>query len=78
MPRSHTRSGIDADVYALIRKHAKPLEDTPNSVLRRLLRLDPPAPAQSVKTKKEVGNGADAATAKAPFISEPTAVGRRR
>jgi negative regulator of replication initiation len=31
---------VDAEVYQLIRRHARPIEDTPNAVLRRLLKLD--------------------------------------
>ena len=33
---------IDDQVYAELQRRAKPFEDTPNSVLRRLLELDPP------------------------------------
>jgi hypothetical protein len=32
---------IDADVWAWIRSQARPLEDTPNSVLRRVAGLGP-------------------------------------
>jgi hypothetical protein len=39
---------IDDDVLALIRKHARPLADTPNSVLRRVLGLpEKPAAARA-------------------------------
>jgi hypothetical protein len=32
---------VDSDIFALLRKHAEPFSDTPNSVLRRLLGIDP-------------------------------------
>ncbi|HLJ58614.1 MAG TPA: hypothetical protein VKZ50_02670 [bacterium] len=32
---------IDPDVYRILKAHARPLVDTPNSVLRRLLNLEP-------------------------------------
>lgn len=32
---------VDKDVLGLLREHAEPFTDTPNSVLRRLLGLDP-------------------------------------
>jgi len=38
MPRDIT---IDDDVWAHMKMHAQPLEDTPNSVLRRLFDLEP-------------------------------------
>jgi Mrr N-terminal domain len=31
---------VDGDVFALLREHAEPFSDTPNSVLRRLLGID--------------------------------------
>ncbi len=34
---------VDRDVYKLLQERAQPFVDTPNSVLRRLLNLDPPA-----------------------------------
>lgn len=39
---------IDDEVYAWLQEHARPFEDTPNSVLRRLADLD------ATKTEKEV------------------------
>lgn len=48
---------IDRDVYNALQKQAKPFTDTPNSVLRRLLGLEPVASSpvsegSSVKTKR--------------------------
>ena len=33
---------IDDEVWAWLKGHAQPFEDTPNSVLRRIAKLDPP------------------------------------
>ncbi|MCW6008412.1 hypothetical protein K1W54_28295 [Micromonospora sp. CPCC 205371] len=38
---------VDDDVYHRLQQEAKPFVDTPNSVLRRLLDLDGPAPKAS-------------------------------
>ena len=35
---------IDQDVWAFLQKHARPLEDSPNSVLRRILLKDDSPP----------------------------------
>lgn len=42
---------IDRDVWDFLQKHAVPLEDNPNSVLRRLLAIDQP------DKKSKVGKG---------------------
>ena len=44
---------IDGSVWEWLKKHARPLEDTPNSVLRRLAGLDP-APAEEEADVKPV------------------------
>lgn len=33
---------VDEDIFAILQKHARPLLDSPNSTLRRLLGVDPP------------------------------------
>lgn len=40
---------IDDEVYICLQEQARPFEDTPNSVLRRVLGLDSDAPPESVK-----------------------------
>jgi hypothetical protein len=49
---------IDNDVYAWLKTFAIPLKDTPNMVLRRIARLDPPISPNlpdSVKRKRKKG-----------------------
>ncbi|MGP2438621.1 hypothetical protein [Streptomyces sp. JW3] len=46
------RIEVDDDVYACLEREAKPLLDTPNSVLRRLLGLDPPSPNLATKRSR--------------------------
>lgn len=56
---------IDDDVYAWLQEHARPFEDTPNSVLRRLANLDqqkevamperPLTPARTITTTGRLG-----------------------
>ena len=43
---------VDDEVWEWLKKQARPLEDTPNSVLRRVAAIDPPlgAPAHDVAT----------------------------
>lgn len=50
---------IDEEVYSWLRSGAVPFDDTPNSVLRRLAKLDPP-PAENdgSGTSEDRGNGA--------------------
>jgi len=43
---------IDHDVWDFLQKHAVPLEDNPNSVLRRLLRVDQPKARNRGKTSR--------------------------
>lgn len=52
---------VDNEVYEWLKSFAVPLKDTPNRVLRRIARLDPPLDPQSVaiivaakKKRKEV------------------------
>ena len=49
MPSKSHSIRVDDEIYTLIRKHARPLADTPNSVLRRLLRLDTANPPTKPK-----------------------------
>ncbi|MFG2582025.1 DUF4357 domain-containing protein [Streptomyces malaysiensis] len=42
---------VDAEVFARLQREAKPLIDTPNSVLRRLLALDETTPQQGALAK---------------------------
>jgi 5-methylcytosine-specific restriction protein A len=44
---------IDDEVYAWLQEHARPFEDTPNSVLRRVACLDDPPCSTSTPTVKE-------------------------
>ncbi len=46
---------VDEDVWSSLKKHAEPLEDTPNTVLRRILLKDKGSTADTNKslTKKE-------------------------
>lgn len=57
---------IDDEVWTWLKKHARPLEDTPNSVLRRIAGIDapvrPPAAAPVVKLN---------AKARAHFVEPP-------
>lgn len=39
---------IDDEVFAILQKHAEPFVDSPNSTLRKLLKLDAPKPAPPV------------------------------
>ena len=43
---------IDEEVWAWLKKHARPLEDTPNTVMRRIAGLDSP---QSLTNEQNVG-----------------------
>ena len=43
---------VDDDVYAWLQKHARPFEDTPNSVLRRMAALDSRATGAELKPVK--------------------------
>jgi len=69
---------IDDEVYGQLKRKAEPFVDTPNSVLRRLLDLDP-ADAQLVSTDESEppGNGASApnrlALATPPEVINPPA-----
>src|SRR5207249_4392035 len=51
---------VDDDVYRILQKEARPFEDTPNSVLRRLLRLGDEnanrADRPSVPSRRSVGH----------------------
>lgn len=44
---------IDQDVWKILQKEAIPLEDTPNAVLRRLLRIDQKIKSSNKKRKKK-------------------------
>ncbi len=50
---------IDDDVWAWLRKNARPLEDTPNSVLRRLAGLPEPSSAQTPESRQTPGTPRD-------------------
>ncbi len=43
---------IDQDVWKVLQKEAVPLEDTPNAVLRRLLRIDQKSSGSNKRRKK--------------------------
>lgn len=47
---------VDDDVFGVLKSQAEPFVDTPNSVLRRLLRLDPSGPpAENVSPRPTTG-----------------------
>jgi len=41
---------VDDDVWGFLKKHAEPFEDTPNTVLKRLLRVNGTAKARDIQT----------------------------
>lgn len=45
---------IDREVYQALQALAEPLKDTPNTVLRRVLGLDPGFSGKKIKLKKVV------------------------
>jgi hypothetical protein len=70
---------IDRDVYEALQKGAEPFVDTPNTVLRRLLGLDPAAKDGAVEhsaSKTRDGHGRTKSRAAATSSSEPAASGR--
>ena len=50
---------IDEDVWTWLKTHARPLEDTPNTVLRRIAALDPtlPSPMEGEKRGESTHKG---------------------
>jgi len=60
---------VDDSVWEWLKKHARPLEDTPNSVLRRLAGLDP-APAEEEVGVKPVEERKRMETVKYRFTGE--------
>jgi negative regulator of replication initiation len=59
---------VDEGVWAWLKEHARPLEDTPNSVLRRIAGLDAEPPSgdearrlSSIGPKAEKGDRMDTA-----------------
>ena len=50
---------IDEEVWTWLKKHARPLEDTPNTVLRRIAALDPilPSPMEEEKGGESIHKG---------------------
>jgi hypothetical protein len=47
---------IDQDVYAWLQKKARPFEDTPNSVLRRIAGIDEPIEESSLQITESVSS----------------------
>ena len=67
---------IDDDVYEVLKAQAEPFVDTPNSVLRRLFKLDATEPAQDVDIVESDSRShpllASVPTAPAPKPTTPT------
>ena len=67
---------VDADVWEWLKRLARPLEDTPNSVLRRVAGLDPDAPTGSLSGSTAKSGPARSKVPTSPVRRERTNSGR--
>lgn len=69
---------IDEEVWQWLKSHAAPLEDTPNSVLRRLAGLDAPSSTSPVVRQAAVADNTPPVRSAAAILTLSAPLPRRR